>query len=205
MGGHLPAGPGQEAGDQPGQDAPPAAPPLPDGDLAPAAAAEAGGDAAAAGADRLPGGVQTWQRGEGAAASAGAGAQPGLQIAALADPPLRPVIGAAGVALAAARMGREPGRIGLAGAAAACRVSFLVEDAGPFWPRAGLELHQRRDGLARGLAAGGGLGVGVDQVGGGAVHDVAQRGEHLAVARWPIPTGIPQTKTAHSRYTCYAC
>jgi hypothetical protein len=172
--GHLSAGPGKGIGDQLGQDAPPAAPPLTGRDLAPAAAAEAGGDAAAAGAGRLPAGVQTWQRGEGAAAGAAAGAQPGLQVAVLADPSLRPVTGAAGVALAAARTGREPGRIGLASARPRhAGTLFLVEDAGPFWPRAGLELHHRRGGLARGLAAGGGLGVGVDQVGGGAVQDVA--------------------------------
>jgi hypothetical protein len=58
----------------------------PGGNLAPAAAAEAGGDAAAAGTGRLPGRVQARQRGEGAAAGAGAGAQPGLQVAVLADP-----------------------------------------------------------------------------------------------------------------------
>jgi hypothetical protein len=112
-GGHLPAGPGEGIGDQLGQDAPPAAPVLAGGDLASAAAAEAGGNAAAAGAGRLAGGVQARQRGQGAAAGADAGAQPGLQVAVRADPPLRPA-GAAGVALAAARTRREPGRIGLA-------------------------------------------------------------------------------------------
>ncbi len=106
--------PGSGIGDQPGQDAPPASPALagPGGNLAPAAAAEAGGDAAAAGAGRLPGRVQARQRGEGAAVGAGAGAQPGLQVAVLADSPLRPAIGAAGVALPSAHRagtGREPG------------------------------------------------------------------------------------------------
>ena len=116
MAGHLPAGPGKDIGDQLGQHAPPAAPTLTRDDLAPAAAPKAGGDAAAAGAGRLPGGVQARQRGERAATGAGAGAQPGLQVAVLTDPPLRPAIGAAGVALAAARARREASRIGLAAA-----------------------------------------------------------------------------------------
>ena len=113
LGGDLPAGPGEGIGDQPAQHAPPAAAVLAGGDLASAAAPEAGGDAAAGGAGRLSGGVQARQRGQGAAAGAGAGAQPGLQVAVLADPPLRPAGGAAGIALAAARTRREPGRIGL--------------------------------------------------------------------------------------------
>src|SRR5438094_6017665 len=107
MGRRLSVRSGQDIGDQLGQHAPPAAPALTGGDLAPAAAAEGGWDAAAPGADRLVGGVQARQRGESAAASADAGAQPGLQVAVLADPSLRPAVGAAGLALTAARARRE--------------------------------------------------------------------------------------------------
>ena len=110
---HPSAGSGEDIGDQAGKDAPPAALVFAGGDVAPAAAPESSRDAAAAGADRLPGGVQARQRRESTATGAGAGAQPGLQVAVLADPPLRPAIGAAGVTLATAHTRREPAGIGL--------------------------------------------------------------------------------------------
>src|SRR5215475_5151227 len=109
--GDLPAGPAENIGDQLGQHAPPALSALAGGDFTPAAAAEPGGDAAAASADRLSGGIQARQRGEGTATGARAGAQPGLQVAVFAGPSFRPGIGAARVTLAAARTRREPGRI----------------------------------------------------------------------------------------------
>jgi hypothetical protein len=114
VGGHLPAGPAENIADDFSQHAPPAAPALPGGDLAPAATPKTGGNTAAAGADRLPGGVQTRQRRESAATSASAGAQPGPQVAILAEPPLRPGVGTARVALATAHTWREASRIGLA-------------------------------------------------------------------------------------------
>jgi hypothetical protein len=143
--GHLPAGPAKNIGDDFSQHAPPAAPALTGGDLAPAAALQPRGDTAAAGAGWLPGGVQARQRGESAASGAGAGPQPGPQVAILADPPLRPAVDTDGVALATARTRREASRIGLAAA--------RPRHAGPYSGSRMRARSGRRSGLSSTTAA----------------------------------------------------